>query len=467
MSVRGGRSPRGRDDRERRVPLDDEHEYGYEYEHDDVGPLSAHQRGYGRRRPEHGRRRSGGLVSLLGFLVFAVVLGGIVLVGALALLRPLAANAVVDWAYDNPGALRLPFVSDLVRERLGPELDRPASNDPSEVEFEVVSGDTPRTLAPRLMDEGLIRDVRAFIYQATQRELTPKLQAGNFRLRRDMTPDQVITGLIENRIVITVVNVTFRESLRLEQVTAKIQTLGPPLTIDAEAFYELVSNPPAALIEDYPWLTEAGLPEGASLEGFLAPATYQLTPESTAEDLVRMMLQAFYRSVGEARMDIAEERGVTFYEILTLASIVEREAVLDEERPLIAGVYQNRLDSQTSAERLLNADPTVFFALDLIELQESVPFDEWRTFVFWKPPGLALADVALPEPLQGYNTYRVPGLPPGPICTPSLPSILAALQPDQEEGFRYFLAIPGGNGAHVFAKTLKEHNANRAQYGYQ
>jgi UPF0755 protein len=299
------------------------------------------------------------------------------------------------------------------------------------------------------------------------RELTPKLQAGNFRLRRDMTPDQLITGLIENRIIVTVVNVTFRESLRLEQVTARIQTLGPPLNIDAREFFTLVKKPPPELLDDYPWIRETGLPEDASLEGFLAPATYQLTPESTAEDLVRMMLSAFHRSVGEARMAVPEDRGMTFYEILTLASIVEREAVLDEERPVIAGVYQNRLDSQRSSDRLLNADPTVFYALDLIELDRNIEFDNWKGFTFWVPPGVGLIDVTLPSQLAGYQSYKVPGLPPGPICTPSLPSIIAALQPDQEEGYRYFLAIPGGNGAHVFAKTLAEHNANRKKYGYQ
>jgi UPF0755 protein len=460
MTVRRGGGPRDGGDQAHPIEPDD-------YAHD-IGPLTGREYVYGRgRRPDPGRRRGGGVVGLLAFLVFAVVLGGVVLVGSLALLRPAVSSAVVDWAYDNPGALRLPFVSDLVLDRLGPALEQPASNDPSEVQFEVVSGDTPRTLAPRLKAEGLIRDERAFIYQSTIRELTPKLQAGNFRLRRNMTPDQVITGLIENRIIITVVNVTFRESLRLEQVTAKIQTLGPPLTIDPEAFYDLVRNPPPELLEDYPWLQASGLPDGASLEGFLAPATYQLMPESTAEDLVRMMLSAFQRSVGEARMAVPEERGMTFYEIVTLASIVEREAVLDEERPLIAGVYQNRLDSKSSSDRLLNADPTVFYALDLMELEENVPFEDWQRFTFWVPPGRALGEVQVPEELQSYQTYRVPGLPDGPICTPSLPSIIAALQPDQEEGFRYFLAIPEGGGAHVFAKTLKEHNENRKRYGYQ
>lgn len=418
-----------------------------------------------RRAGRNGGGGGGGIGGFLKFLVFALVLGAVVLVAFVTVLRPLIADTIVGWAYDNPGALRMPFVADMVRERLGDDLTEPASNNASEVEFEVVSGDTPSTLAPRLLDEGLIRSEQAFIFQATLRELTPKLQAGNFRLARNMTPDELVTGLIENRIIITVVPITFRESLRLEQVTAKLQTVGPPLQVDPAEFHELVANPPADLLADYPWLQDAGLPEGASLEGFLAPATYQLTPDNTAEDLVRMMLDAFLRSVGETRIAVPEERGLTFYQVLTLASIVEREAVLEEERPLIAGVYQNRISSEASPDRLLNADPTVFYALDSLSLRE-LPFDEWVGFRFWVPPGRALAEVELPEEFQSYQTYRVPGLPAGPICTPSLPSIDAALQPDTEEGYRYFLAIPGGSGEHVFAKTLAEHNANRAQYGY-
>jgi UPF0755 protein len=151
---------------------------------------------------------------------------------------------------------------------------------------------------------------------------------------------------------------------------------------------------------------------------------------------------------------------------MTLASIVEREAVLDEERPIIAGVYQNRIDGIEGVKtRLLNADPTVFFAIDTLELAK-LPFAEWQRYAFWTPPGVALADVAVPEALQGYQTYQTPGLVPGPICTPSLPSIDAALEPDTADKFIYFLAIPEGEGTHAFARTLTEHNANRKKYGY-
>jgi UPF0755 protein len=178
------------------------------------------------------------------------------------------------------------------------------------------------------------------------------------------------------------------------------------------------------------------------------------------------MLDAVIKNVGEDRIAVPDARGLTFYQILSLASIVEREAVLDEERPLIAGVYQNRIDGVPGVKnKILNADPTVFYALDTVAL-DGLPFDDWQRYAFWTPPGVSLNEAAVPEALQGYQTYQTPGLIPGPICTPSLPSIDAALEPNTADKYIYFLAIPDGGGAHAFAKTKDEHDANRKKYGY-
>jgi UPF0755 protein len=153
--------------------------------------------------------------------------------------------------------------------------------------------------------------------------------------------------------------------------------------------------------------------------------------------------------------------------VLALASIVEKEAVLDEERPLIAGVYQNRLDGIPGIKnKILNSDPTVIFANDTVQL-DGLEFERWKEYVFWKlPEGVSLRDVALPEELLGYQTYTQPGLIPGPIATPTLASIDAALHPDTADKYIYFLAIPDSGGKHAFAKTAKEHNENRKKYGY-
>jgi UPF0755 protein len=165
-------------------------------------------------------------------------------------------------------------------------------------------------------------------------------------------------------------------------------------------------------------------------------------------------------------MRVPAERGLTFYQVLSLASIVEREAVRDDERALIAGVYQNRIDGIPGIKnKILNADPTVFYAWDTIKLEE-LGFDRWKEYTFWKPPGVPLRDIQMPESLLGYQTYTQPGLIPGPIATPTVASIDAALHPDTADKYIYFLAIPEGDGRHAFAKTAKEHAANKKKYGY-
>lgn len=427
------------------------------------------------RRSSNDRYRRGvssddGGHGVIRFLLFAVVVATVVLGTMFTVLRPVVRSAVVDWAWDNPGSFnRIPFVADLVREDLGDLLTDPAGGSSSPVEFEVALGDTPTTLAPRLLAGGFILDERAFLFHAIQGNLAPDLEAGRFLLRGDMTLDQLSAALRGTAIQVSTEAVTFREGLRIEQMTAKLQTI--PSKVDPQAFYDLVTSPPAELLADHPWLD---LPEGRSLEGYLYPATYTLvvdsgggtTPVTLADDLVRAMLDKFRSVVGD-KVNVPEDRGLTFYQVLTLASIVEREAVLDEERPIIAGVYQNRLNGLRKTAKILNADPTVFYAIDTLALRE-LSFDEWQLYSFWNPPGRALAGVDVPEELQGYQTYQTGGLIPGPICTPSLASIEAALNPDTERdgGYLYFVAIPDGGGAHAFAKTLAEHRANLKKYGY-
>jgi UPF0755 protein len=282
-----------------------------------------------------------------------------------------------------------------------------------------------------------------------------------------MTPPQVANALITARVTVTTVDITFREGLRIEQMTALLQTIESG--IDPQAFYELAKNPPAELLAEFEWLD---LPEGASLEGFLYPDTYQVVTSAnggpnqvtSAEDLVRLLLDNFLQVVTEERMNVPEGRGMTFYEIVTLASIVEHEAGVDEERALIAGVYQNRLDGLKGVPRILNADPTITFATDTMALA-SVPFEQWRDYFFWKVPAGPLAGVQVDEDLAGYQTYQRAGLIPGPISTPSLASIDAALRPDQEDGFLYFVLIPDTR-THAFAKTFAQHEENLRKYGY-
>jgi UPF0755 protein len=388
------------------------------------------------------------------------VLGGGVILLSLTVLRPLTSAALAAWAVDSPSLWSLPFVGEAVAEALADELATPASDDPSEVVWTVRSGDTVATVGERLAEDELVTSERAFAYSAFEQGLATKLTAGDFRLARDLTPPEVVEALIEDRIVITSVDVTFREGLRLEQITAKLQTVAS--RVDPAAFYDLVTSPPAALVEDYPWLD---LPAGSTLEGYLYPATYTLRTDdlapTDAEDLVRAMLDAFADRVGQARLDAIADGPTPLRTVLTLASIVEKEAVLADERPVIAGVYRTRLDRGM----LLGADPTVIYGADGAALAET-PFGTWQEYFFGKVPAGPLAEVSLPEPWDAYNTYKYRGLPPGPISSPTVASIDAALAPDTSDGYLYFVAIPDGDGRHDFSKTFEEHTRKLHEYGY-
>ena len=422
---------------------------------------------YGRRPPP---KRGFRLPGIVRFLLFAGVLAGVVLVVFLTALRPVARAGVVDWAWSNTWAItRIPFVGDFVREDLGDDLTRPVGSDATQGAFVVNPGDDPAALAPRLLADGYVTSERAFLYVALTTGLGDNLDAGSFVLSKNMTAAQVVDALINARLTVTTLDILFREGLRIEQMTALLQTL--ETSIDPREFYELATNPPAELLAEYEWLD---LPEGASLEGFLYPDTYQVVATSdggqatatTAEDLIRMLLDRFLEKVGEERMAVPGSRGLSFYEVVTLASIVEHEAARDEERARIAGVYQNRLDGLRGVPRILNADPTVKYAVDTMALDD-LPFEQWKDYSFWEVPPDPMADVQVDPSLQSFQTYQVAGLIPSPISTPSLASIDAALQPNQRRGFLYFVLIPDTSpGQHAFARTLAEHNANLREYGY-
>ncbi len=173
------------------------------------------------------------------------------------------------------------------------------------------------------------------------------------------------------------------------------------------------------------------------------------------------MLDRFGEEVGPARMQAAKDKGVSLREVLTLASLVERETNVEAEKPLVAGVYQDRVDRGM----LLNADPTVIWGVDLLALAD-LELATWPQYSFWNVPSEPLASIAFPKSIAGYQTYQVPGMIPGPICTPTVTSIDAALAPATRKGYLYFVAIPGADGRHDFSKTYEEHLGKLRKYGY-
>ena len=417
------------------------------------------------RRGERGPRVPG----FIKFILFSGILAAFVLVLLLTALRPMVRAGVVSWAWDNPGWItRVGFIDQLVREDLGTALDQPAAGGATEALFTVQPNDTIFAIGPRLQDQGFVINQRAFEYLALTSNLQPKLQAGQFLLRHNMTPSEVVVALVRAKVTLSTVNVTFREGIRLEQQTALLETIQSG--VDPKMFYDLATNPPQELLADYPWLAQAGLPKGASLEGFLYPATYTLVtasssdqfPITDAEALIRMELDKFYAEVGTARMNVPADRKMSFYQILTLASIVQHETPRDTEKARVAGVYQNRLDRLNGVPALLDSEPTVIWAVDTAKLRK-IPIDQWQNYYFWANIKTLVRDVKVPADLQGYQTFQVAGLIPGPLSTPTLTDIDAALQPDQKDGYLYFLATPN-NGPTVFAHTLAEQTANIKKY---
>lgn len=399
-----------------------------------------------------GTRRLQPLV-LLGWIGGVIALTVIVLyLGVLAL-----SPAIMAWVEERPTLIQNDLVVDFVNW-YDPDAiaDRPASDTYQRMSVEIPPGATDGFIGDLLVDRGLIHSTLAFHYQVYQAERSGDLHAGTYDLSPTFTPSFIIGALRQETG--PEVTVTIIEGLRLEEVVAFLGTTN--LTMNLDEFRQLVFTPPPDLITAYPFLAE--LPAGRTLEGYLYPDTYQFFANATARDVVDRLLGTFDARVTQDIRDQLAARGLTIDYAVRLASIVEREAVLDTERPLIAGVYTQRL---TTSGWRLDADPTLQWGLSTAEYG-GLPPAEWGTVSWWRPLPAGGAEIVLPEALLPYQTYQVVGLPPTPIASPRLASIQAAAFPDQSQGYYFFVAAcPNGvrDGSHRFAVTLAEHEANIAQ----
>ena len=313
-------------------------------------------------------------------------------------------------------------------------LKQPAGTDPTPIEFEIQQGESLNAIANRLLQVGLISDTELFRRYLQYNKLDQGIEAGKFTLNKTMTIPQVAQALQEGRREELIVTVP--EGRRIEEVAHIVAAQVPQ--IDAGEFLALARNA-APWKAQFPLLSD--VPEGGSLEGFLFPDTYRLPLETNARDLIERMLTNFDRQVTLQMRADAQAAGRSLWDVIRLASIVEREAVVAEERPLIASVYLNRLEQGMA----LDADPTIQYALG----ERREPGNWW--------PSLTIEDyqgVVLP-----YNTYLNPGLPPGPIASAGLSSIRAVIYP-QPSDYYFFRASCNQDGTHQFAKTLEEQFAN-------
>lgn len=314
-------------------------------------------------------------------------------------------------------------------------LDKPAASNGASVVFSVRQGDTADEIGRRLERAGLIGSANNFRILVGYYGAGDSLKAGEYELNPTMSTSDVITklrgGLVSRK------QVTFPEGWRATEMTRALVERGiftqPAVQSALESpvvFGELAGRRPA----------------GASLEGYLFPDTYTIAPSDTAVSVVQQMVSNLDRQFTPALRRQAADTNLTFHEILTLASIVERESAQPSERPMVASVYLNRMKINMK----LDADPTVQYALAMT--QTIATKDTWK-------PALSLTDLRVESP---YNTYQRTGLPPGPICNPGIAAIKAVLEPAKTD-FLYFVAR--GDGTHVFAKTLDEHLANVRRYG--
>ena len=314
------------------------------------------------------------------------------------------------------------------------DLNHAMSIDTSPVRFMVNTGDSPRTIGQNLVNSALITDAQLFVDYAQLNELDTKLEAGIYFLKRSQTLTEIAVALTDSRNSY----IPFRiiEGERIEEIAAKIDGAQTYFGFSGAEFMVQVR---AGAPVDAAFANKVGLPAGASLEGFLYPDTYQLPADVTATMLRDILVNNFLSKVSDQVISDANAQGLTLFQVVTLASIVQREAVHVDEQPMIAGVYRNRMNINMRLE----ADPTVQYAIG------------FRGGTWW--PQITVENYTNVE--SAYNTYLNNGLPPGPISNPGVSAIQAVVYPAQSE-YLFFRADCRSDGYHSFAKTFEEHVAN-------
>jgi peptidoglycan lytic transglycosylase G len=295
----------------------------------------------------------------------------------------------------------------------------------SEQFVDIPPGASSVAIGERLVAGGVVRDLQTYRLTLWMSGKGRRLKAGEYRFDHAMTPLEVIDKIARGDAF--VVTLTFPEGLTIAEMAKIIEShgLGP-----AAAFVEAAQD--ATLVHDLD-------PAAPNLEGYLFPETYAVPRKTDAPKLVRLMVGRFGHVFTKEFRDAAAARQLSVRQAVALASIVEKETAKAEERPLVAAVYLNRLRLRMP----LQADPTVIFAI-----QKNGTYTG----------NLRRDDLMIDSP---YNTYRYPGLPPGPIASPGRASLDAAVHPADSDAL-YF--VSRNDGSHVFAKTLDEHGRNVQQY---
>jgi UPF0755 protein len=300
-----------------------------------------------------------------------------------------------------------------------------------QVSFSISPGESVPSITGRLWEAGLIDNPGAFRNYLQYTGLDTTLKAGEYKLSPAQTPleiAQAIQSSISAEITLTIL-----PGWRIDEIANALPSSG--FSINQEEFTEAINSHP----EGYSF---SGCVANHSLEGYLFPGSYTVRRGTMIQDLLPQILMNFEAQVNSELRSGFSTQGLDLCQAVTLASIIQREAVIDDEMPIIASVFYNRLNSGVE----LASDPTVQYALGYNQNQKT----------WWTNP-LSSQDLQIDSP---YNTYLYPGLPPGPISNPALPALRAVAFPAQTP-YYYFRAACDGSGRHLFSETYTEHLANQ------
>jgi UPF0755 protein len=291
----------------------------------------------------------------------------------------------------------------------------------------VKPGTAVSDVAATLHRQGLIRNESFFKFYAGQMGKGQQIKAGTYRISNTWPMTKILDCLITGKVDYT--KVTIPEGFTVKQIK---NLLAAKNLVTAETFQAKVNN------DNFNESFLGGIPDGPNrLEGFLFPATYQIPDGMNEDQIIKVMLRRFGQVYTPSLQEKAQSMGLTTREVVTLASIVEREAKIDSERSVIAAVFENRLSKGIRLESCATVEY-------LLGKQKAV---------------LSYADLKIESP---YNTYQHEGLPPGPIANPGLAAIKAVLYP-AKVNYLYFVAR--GDGSHYFSTTLAEHEAAAKRFG--
>ena len=294
----------------------------------------------------------------------------------------------------------------------------------------IKKGSSLKKASIMLKQEGIIRDANLFIRMATFLGKKKEVKAGEYEFHTRMHPSEVLNILAKGQVKPHLVTIV--EGFTLPQIAQLLDDLE---IVGKKAFLEKTSSP--ALIISLGLLYSATSKPGSSLEGYLFPNTYHLLREMNSEEIIQMMVQQFKKVFNNDWIRRASQLDMSQRDVLTLASIIEKEASLPAEKPFISAVFHNRLKKKIP----LQSDPTVIYGIKNFN------------------GNLTRADLQRPSP---HNTYLNNGLPPTPICNPGKDSLLAALHPSPVS---YLYFVSKNDGSHYFSSTMEEHN--QAVWKYQ